>query len=207
MQAHQIKPARGSTHPRKRVGRGNASGTGTYSGRGLKGQKARAGNKPRRFFEGGQTRLLRRLPRAKGFHNPFRVEYQPVNLSQLNAFDAGAEVTPDLLKQKRILRNLNKPVKILAAGEVDRPLTVTANRFSTAAREKIKAAGGVVIELDAPEEETPGEAPSPAPTARRAKTRTPAPEAGPTAAPSEPPASTHPLAEEDKAETADGDGS
>jgi len=207
MQAHQIKPARGSTHPRKRVGRGNASGTGTYSGRGLKGQKARAGNKPRRFFEGGQTRLLRRLPRAKGFHNPFRVEYQPVNLSQLNTFDPGTDVTPELLQQKRVLRNLNKPVKILAAGEIDRPLTVTANRFSTAAREKIKAAGGAVIELDAPQEEIQEQTPSPAPKARRAKTSTPAPEGAPAPAAGEPSAPAEPPAEKDKAETADGDGS
>lgn len=203
MQAHQIKPARGSTHPKKRVGRGNASGTGTYSGRGLKGQKARTGNKPRRFFEGGQTRLLRRLPRAKGFHNPFRVEYAPVNLSQLNVFDPGTEVTPALLKQKRILRNLNKPVKVLASGEIDRPLTVTANRFSLAAKEKIKAAGGAVIELDVPEEETSQgpseEAPAPAPRARRAKTTAPAPETG--SAAGQAPA----LNEE--AETPDGDGS
>ena len=152
MQAHQLKPARGSTHVKRRVGRGNASGVGTYSGRGLKGQKARAGNKPRRFFEGGQTRLLRRLPRKKGFFNRFRVEYEPVNLSQLNRFDAGTEVTPELLKKLRILRNLNKPVKVLATGEIDRALTITANRFSKTAKEKIAAAGGTVIETDPPQE-------------------------------------------------------
>jgi large subunit ribosomal protein L15 len=147
MQAHQLKPARGSTHAKRRVGRGNASGVGTYSGRGSKGQKARAGNKPRRFFEGGQTRLLRKLPRAKGFHNPFRVEYAPVNLSVLNGFEAGTEVTPELLMEKRMLRNLNKPVKVLATGEIDRALNVTAHRFSLTAKEKIQAAGGTVVEL------------------------------------------------------------
>lgn len=167
MQSHQLKPARGSTHAKRRVGRGNASGTGTYSGRGLKGQKARAGNKPRRFFEGGQTKLLRRLPRKKGFFNRFRVEYAPVNLSQLNVFDAGTEVTPELLKQRRVLRNLNKPVKVLATGEIDRALTVTANRFSITAKEKIQAAGGTVIELDAREEESAEEAPKP----KRAKAK------------------------------------
>jgi large subunit ribosomal protein L15 len=129
------------------VGRGNASGVGTYSGRGLKGQKARAGNKPRRFFEGGQTRLLRKLPRKKGFHNPFRVEYAPVNLSVLNGFEAGTEVTPELLIERRMLRNLNKPVKVLATGEIDRALNVTAHRFSLTAKEKIQAAGGTVVEL------------------------------------------------------------
>ena len=170
MQAHQLKPARGSTHVKRRVGRGNASGVGTYSGRGLKGQKARAGNKPRRFFEGGQTRLLRRLPRKKGFFNRFRVEYAPVNLSQLNKFEAGTEVTPELLKKLRILRNLNKPVKVLATGEIDRALTITANRFSVTAKEKIAAAGGTVIELDAPEEE-PEEAPKPKKAKAKAKRR------------------------------------
>src|SRR3970282_915001 len=146
MQAHQLKPARGSTHTKRRAGRGTASGVGTYSGRGLKGQKARAGNKPRRFFEGGQTRLLRRLPRKKGFSNRFRVEYAPVTLSQLNKFEAGTEVTPELLKKLRILRNLNKPVKVLATGEIDRALTITANRFSVTAKEKIAAGGGNLIE-------------------------------------------------------------
>lgn len=180
MQAHQLKPARGSTHVKRRVGRGNASGVGTYSGRGLKGQKARAGNKPRRFFEGGQTRLLRRLPRKKGFFNRFRVEYAPVNLSQLNKFEAGTEVTPELLKKMRILRNLNKPVKVLATGEIDRALTITANRFSMTAKEKIAAAGGTVIELDAPEEE-PEEAPKP--KKAKAKAKRPEAEEEPEAAP------------------------
>jgi ribosomal protein L18E len=96
------------------------------------------------------------------------VEYAPVNLSQLNAFDAGTEVTPELLKQRRILRNLNKPVKVLADGDVDRALTVTANRFSMAAKEKIQAVGGTVIELDAPEEE-PEAAPKPKKAKAKAK--------------------------------------
>ena len=78
MQAHELKPARGSKQNRKRIGRGNAAGTGTYSGRGLGGQKSRSGRKPRRFFEGGQTRLMRRLPRRRGFVNRFRIEYPPV---------------------------------------------------------------------------------------------------------------------------------
>lgn len=180
MQAHQLKPARGSTHVKRRVGRGNASGVGTYSGRGLKGQKSRAGNKPRRFFEGGQTRLLRKLPRKKGFFNRFRVEYAPVNLSQLNVFDAGTEVTPELLKKKRILRNLNKPVKVLATGEIDRALTITANRFSMTAKEKIQAAGGTVIELDAPEEPAE-EAPKP----KKAKAKAKEAEEEPVAPPAE----------------------
>lgn len=147
MQAHQLKPPPGAKHARKRVGRGNAAGQGTYSGRGLKGQKSRAGNKPRRFFEGGQTRLFKKLPFRRGFRNPFRVEYQAVNLDDLERFDNGAEVTAELLKEKGVLRSLRKPVKILASGALTKKLTVTAQRFSATAKEKIEAAGGTVIEL------------------------------------------------------------
>ncbi len=147
MQAHQLKPPKGAKHARKRVGRGNAAGQGTYSGRGLKGQKSRAGNKPRRFFEGGQTRLFKRLPARRGFHNRFRVEYAAVNLSDLERFDSGTEVTPELLKETRILRSLRKPVKILAMGTLSKSLTVRANKFSQTAREKIVAAGGTALEI------------------------------------------------------------
>jgi len=147
MQAHQLKPPPGARHARKRVGRGNAAGQGTFAGRGLKGQKARAGNKPRRFFEGGQTRLFKKLPFRRGFTNPFRVEYQAVNLTVLERFDKDAEVTPQLLKEKGILRSLRKPVKVLAAGDLTKKLTVQAHSFSINAREKIEAAGGTVVEL------------------------------------------------------------
>ena len=147
MQAHQLKPPPGAKHAKKRIGRGNSAGQGTYSGRGLKGQKARAGNKPRRFFEGGQTRLFKKLPFRRGFRNPFRVEYQPVNLDDLQRFDDGAAVTPELLKEKGILRSIRMPVKILASGELTKKLSVTAHRFSLAAKEKIEAAGGTVVEL------------------------------------------------------------
>ena len=146
MQAHQLKPPKGATHAKKRIGRGNSAGGGTYSGRGLKGQKARAGNKPRRFFEGGQTRLFKKLPFRRGLRNPFRVEYQPVNLDDLQRFEDGAEVTPELLKEKGILRSIRMPVKILASGELTKKLTVTAHRFSLTAKEKIEAAGGTVVE-------------------------------------------------------------
>lgn len=146
MQAHQLKPSPGARHAKRRVGRGNAGGTGTYSGKGLKGQKARAGNKPRRFFEGGQTRMMKRLPHRRGFTNPFRVEYQPINLADLRKFEAGSEVTPELLRERRILRSLRQPIKVLGTGEIDRPLTVTAPRFSASAKTKIEAAGGTVIE-------------------------------------------------------------
>jgi large subunit ribosomal protein L15 len=89
---------------------------------------------------------MKRLPRRRGFTNIFRVEFQAVNLTDLRAFDAGSEVTPEILKERRVLRSLRQPVKVLATGEIDRPLTVTAHRFSQAAREKIEAAGGTVIE-------------------------------------------------------------
>ncbi len=147
MQAHDLKPPRGAKHARKRVGRGNASGRGTYSGRGLKGQKARAGRKPKLGFEGGQTKLIKRLPHRRGFTNPFRTEYSPVNLRDLQRFEAGTEVTPALLKEKRVLRDLRNPVKVLAVGELTKPLTVKAHKFSAAARQKIEAAGGSAVEL------------------------------------------------------------
>jgi large subunit ribosomal protein L15 len=147
MQAHQLRPPPGARHARKRLGRGNAAGQGTFSGRGLKGQKARAGNKPRRFFEGGQTRLFKKLPFRRGFTNPFRIEYQAVNLTVLERFDKDAEVTPQLLKEKGILRSLRKPVKILAAGDLTKKLTVHAHSFSATAKEKIEAAGGTTVEL------------------------------------------------------------
>jgi large subunit ribosomal protein L15 len=146
MQAHQLKPPPGAKHAKKRVGRGNAAGQGTFSGRGLKGQKSRSGNKPRRFFEGGQTRLFKKLPFRRGFTNPFRVEYQPVNLDDLQKLDDGTEVTPELLKEKGILRSLRRPVKVLGTGALTRKLSVTAHRFSLAAKEKIEAAGGTVVE-------------------------------------------------------------
>lgn len=147
MQAHELRPPRGAKRARKRVGRGNASGHGTYSGRGLKGQKARAGRKPRLGFEGGQTRLIKRLPRRRGFTNPFRREYSPVNLRDLARFPAGTEVTPELLKESRVLRSLRRPVKVLAGGSISRPLVVKAHGFSASARQKIEAAGGTALEI------------------------------------------------------------
>ncbi|HVP04414.1 MAG TPA: 50S ribosomal protein L15 [Dehalococcoidia bacterium] len=149
MQAHQLKPNKGATHAKRRVGRGNASGTGTYSGKGGKGQTARTGKKPRRFFEGGQTELMRRLPTKRGFVSPFRVEYQAVNLRDLDRFEAGAEVTPETLRAAGILSTVRKPVKLLGDGELDRKLTVRVHKFSMSAREKIEAAGGTAEELTA----------------------------------------------------------
>ena len=147
MLAHELRPPKGSKHARKRVGRGDASGRGTYSGRGLKGQKSRSGRKPKLGFEGGQTRLIKRLPRRRGFTNIFRTEYSAVNLRDLERFKAGTEVTPELLKQSRVIRSLRRPVKVLASGELTKALTVKAHKFSTAAKEKIEAAGGSALEI------------------------------------------------------------
>ena len=147
MLAHELRPPKGSKRARKRIGRGNASGRGTYSGRGVKGQKSRAGHKPLLGFEGGQTKLIKRLPRRRGFTNIFRKEYSAVNLRDLERFESGTEVTPELLKESRVLRTLRRPVKVLATGELTKALTVKAHKFSMSAKAKIEAAGGSVQEI------------------------------------------------------------
>ncbi len=147
MQAHELRPPKGARHKRKRVGRGDASGHGSYSGRGSKGQKARSGSGIRLGFEGGQTPLIKRLPRRRGFTNIFRVEYAPVNVRQLERFEAGTEVTPQLLREVGIIKTLRQPVKVLGDGEITKALTVRAHRFSAVAKGKIEAAGGSVEEV------------------------------------------------------------
>lgn len=179
MQAHDLKPPKGAKHARKRIGRGNASGQGTYSSRGLKGQKSRAGRKPRRFFEGGQTELMRRLPRKRGFTNRFRVEFTPVNLRDLARFDDGAEITPETLKEAGLVATLRIPVKVLGTGDLDRKLNVTAHKFSKSAREKIEAAGGTATALipDVPKPEKRLKKKSKAKSAASAEAESPAAEA------------------------------
>ena len=144
---------------RKRVGRGLGSGKGRYSGRGIKGQKARAGsNKMPAGFEGGQTPLDMRLGKLRGNTSkdampigPFRTYTQPVNVRDLEArFDAGAEVTPEALKAAGLVRKLSIDVKVLGEGELTKKLTVSAHRFSRTAVEKIEAAGGSVVLLREP---------------------------------------------------------
>ena len=144
---NSISPAPGSRKASKRVGRGDGSNRGTYSGRGCKGQKSRAGYKMRPGFEGGQLPLIQRLPRKRGFTNIFRTEYSTVSVGALNAFDSGSEVTPEQLVASGIIKSLKYPVKILADGDIDRPLTIKAHKFSAAARAKIEAAGGTVEEV------------------------------------------------------------
>jgi large subunit ribosomal protein L15 len=147
MMLEKLSPAPGAKKQRKRVGRGDGSGHGTYSGRGCKGQKSRAGNKMRPGFEGGQLPLIKRLPQKRGFTNIFKTAYSAVNIGQLDVFEAGSEVTPEKLASAGIVKSLNRPIKILAAGEISHPLVVKANRFSAAAKAKIEAAGGKAEEV------------------------------------------------------------
>jgi large subunit ribosomal protein L15 len=145
---NELAPAPGSRHASKRVGRGTGSGHGTFSGRGCKGQKARTGNnKVRPGFEGGQLPLIKRLPRKRGFTNIFRIDYTAVNTSDLNKLESGSEVTAEVLKAAGIIKTTENPIKILGDGEIDRPLTVKANKFSASAKAKIEAAGGKVEEV------------------------------------------------------------
>jgi large subunit ribosomal protein L15 len=149
MKAHDLQPAKGAKKERKRVGRGSASGQGTYAGRGRKGQKARSGGTKAPYFEGGQLPLVRRLPHKRGFVNIFRVEYAEVNVDRLEqAFDTGAEVTPGAMAEAGLIKSVNLPVKVLGRGELSKPLTVEAHRFSAGARLKIEAAGGSIRELE-----------------------------------------------------------
>jgi large subunit ribosomal protein L15 len=135
-------------HPKKRIGRGQGSGNGKTAGRGHKGAKSRSGFHYKRGFEGGQMPLHRRVPK-RGFHNPFRVEYEVVNLDTLEArFDAGAIVTPELLRERRLVQSAAKPVKVLGRGEIAKKLTVRAHKFSGKAAEKIAAAGGAAETLE-----------------------------------------------------------
>ena len=147
MRQHELSPAPGSRKDRKRVGRGDGSGHGTYSGRGLKGQKSRSGYRMRPGFEGGQLPLIKRLPRKRGFTNIFRIEYSIVNLDRLNSFPADSEVTPEVLLKAGVVKSLRQPIKILADGQLKHPLVVKANRFSATARAKIEAAGGKAEEI------------------------------------------------------------
>ncbi|MDX6592124.1 MAG: large subunit ribosomal protein [Gaiellales bacterium] len=152
---HTLQPAEGSHRERKRVGRGHGSGNGKTSGRGQKGQKSRAGShRMRPGFEGGQMPLYMRLGKLRGPNHkksmplgPFRTFTTPVNVHELERFDAGAEVTPELLKQAGVVRSLKHPIKILATGELTKKLTVRAHGFSAKAVEVIEAAGGTVVRL------------------------------------------------------------
>ncbi len=144
MRLNDLHPAPGTTHRRKRIGRGPSSGTGATSTKGHKGQKARSGGNVRPGFEGGQTPLYRRLPQTSGFRNINRKVFTVVNVSELEQFDAGTEITPDVLLEKAIIGKFRDGVKILGNGDLTKSFTVKANKFSKTAEEKIKAAGGTV---------------------------------------------------------------
>jgi large subunit ribosomal protein L15 len=172
---HTLKPAEGSHRERKRVGRGHGSGSGKTSGRGQKGQKSRSGSHSMRpGFEGGQMPLYMRLGKLRGPNHrksmpmgPFRTHTTPVNVRELARFDAGTEVTPELLKQAGVVRSLKHPIKVLGSGELTVKLTVHAHRFSAKAVELIEAAGGSVVLVG----------PQPDPDAKPKKRRVKAPAA------------------------------
>jgi large subunit ribosomal protein L15 len=174
MKLHDLQPAEGSRKARIRVGRGIAAGKGKTAGRGTKGQKARAGGSIPPWFEGGQTPLHMRIPKLRGFKNRFRVEYEVVNVGAIDALvargafesaeapakkgakgggkaaDGPITVNQDILRAVGLVRTLNKPLKILGAGELTVPLFVVADAFTASARTKIEAAGGVVNVLEMP---------------------------------------------------------
>jgi large subunit ribosomal protein L15 len=151
MKLHELSPAKGSKHSRKRVGRGPGSGLGKTAGRGEKGQKSRTGYSGRPGFEGGQMPLVRRVPK-RGFTNIWKTEYAVINVGDLAALAAMTElegdVTPEILASHGLVRS-NRPVKVLGEGEIGRALRITANKFSKSARAKIEAAGGTCEELQA----------------------------------------------------------
>jgi large subunit ribosomal protein L15 len=149
MDLSNLKPAAGSKHPKKRIGRGYGSGQGVQAGRGHKGAKSRSGYTFKRGFEGGQMPLHRRIPK-RGFVNEFRTEYAVVNLDTLaERFEAGTTVTPELLREQGLIHSMRQPIKVLARGDISKKLTVQAHKFSGKAAEKIAAAGGAAQVLEA----------------------------------------------------------
>ncbi len=142
-----VKPAKGSTHKKKRVGRGPGSGLGKTAGRGEKGQKSRSGYSRKIGFEGGQMPLHRRLPK-RGFTNIFKKRWLEISLASLEEhFEADAEITPEVLHDRGLIKKARYDVVVLGNGEVSKPLRVSAHRFTKSAREKIEKAGGAVLEI------------------------------------------------------------
>jgi large subunit ribosomal protein L15 len=196
MKLHDLRPAEGSRKERTRVGRGIAAGKGKTAGRGTKGQKARAGGSIPPWFEGGQTPLHVRIPKLRGFKNPFKLQYEVVNVGDIAAAiergaleaeapprakgqaKAGGQITvnQDILRAVGLVRSLNKPLKILGSGELGAPLFVVADAFTASARSKIEAAGGTVSVLEVPTKplkaigvDTTDDAPPPADEAKPAR--------------------------------------
>ncbi|MCB0111443.1 MAG: 50S ribosomal protein L15 [Caldilineaceae bacterium] len=145
MKLHDLRPAEGATKKRKRVGRGTGSGKGKTSTRGTKGQNSRTGGGVLPVFEGGQIKLVKRLPKLRGFNNRFKVHYTPINLDTLERnFDSGTTVDAEALSSVGLLGKLSDPVVVLGRGEITKPLHVKVQRISESARQKIEAAGGSV---------------------------------------------------------------
>ena len=147
MKQNELKPPAGSKRNRKRIGRGDGTGHGSYSGRGVKGQKARSGGGVRLGFEGGQLPIVKRLPRRRGFTNIFKTEYSIVNLGKLGVFAPGSKVGPQELLEAGLVKSVRRPIKILSDGEINQPLVVKADKISAAAQRKIVAAGGSIEEI------------------------------------------------------------
>ena len=141
MKLHELRAAEGSTKNRKRRGRGTATGQGKTGGRGMNGQKSRSGGGVRLGFEGGQMPLYRRLPK-RGFTNIFGTEYTTINVKDLNRFEAGTVVTPELLEETGLVKQVKNGIKVLGDGALENSLTVKASKFTKSAVEKIEAAGG-----------------------------------------------------------------
>ncbi|MDO4472005.1 MAG: 50S ribosomal protein L15 [Bacillota bacterium] len=141
MKLHELRAVPGATRAPKRKGRGTGTGNGTTAGRGMNGQKSRSGGGIRLGFEGGQMPLYRRIPK-RGFTNIWGTEYTVLNVSDLNRFEAGSTVTPETLKEAGLAKQVKDGIKILGGGDLEKGLTVQANKFSKTAVEKIEAAGG-----------------------------------------------------------------
>ena len=199
MRAHELPPVPGSVHKRKRLGRGNASGHGTYSTRGLKGQQSRSGPDLRIGFEGGQNPLLRSLSRKRGFNNRFRIDYEVINVSDLAKLPAGSEVTSESLRAAGIAKSAREPIKLLGDGELKVKLNVTVEKISASAKTKIEAAGGTATALIAGKEKKERYAAkavaAAAPAAEAPAASEPVAEAPPAAAPAVEAAAEEPAAE------------
>jgi len=145
MQLNNLKPRAGATKGKKRIGRGNASGHGTFCGRGCKGQGQRKSGNVRPGFEGGQTPLIMRLPKLRGFKSPVKITYQVVNLGDLSVFNDGDEVNFEALLQKGLIAKKSQPVKILGDGKLEKKLSFKVQKISSSAKKKIVKAGGKVL--------------------------------------------------------------
>jgi large subunit ribosomal protein L15 len=145
MQNHTLSSAGSKTRKRKRIGRGDASGNGSYSGKGMKGQKSRSGGGVRPGFEGGQLPLIKRLPSLRGFTNIFKTQYHAVNLDTiLKMYPNGGDVSPGTLVETGVLKDQKLPLKVLGRGEINVNLKVSAHKFTKSAKEKIETAGGTI---------------------------------------------------------------